>query len=73
MKKYNAQLESIRATLKGKIRGFKNGIENTMKNENVPIEVKNRSRHTIEFAIRELEEVLEMLEYFDEKEEDTKD
>jgi ribulose bisphosphate carboxylase small subunit len=70
MKKYNIQLESVRATLTGKIKGFKIGVENIEKNENTSTQAKNRSIHTIEFAIRELEDVLKTLEYFDEKDEE---
>jgi hypothetical protein len=68
MSKYNMQVESTRATLKGKIKGFKNAIEIIQNDENLEIVVKNRTTHTIEFAIRELEDVLRGLEFFDEKE-----
>jgi hypothetical protein len=70
MKKYNIQLESVRATLTGKIKGFESGIKNIMENESTPTEIKNCSIHTIEFALRELKEVLAQLEYFDEKDEE---
>jgi hypothetical protein len=63
------QVESVRATLKGKIKGFKNAIKATQNSE-LEIMVKNRTTHTISFTIRELEEVLSTLEFFDEKDEE---
>ena len=69
MKKYNIQLESVRATLTGKMKGFESAIKATQNSE-LEIMVKNRTIHTISFTIRELEEVLSTLEFFDEKDEE---
>ena len=59
---YNIQIESVRATLKGKIRGFEKGLERIRLDGGSPVTI-----HAIDFAIRELKEVLEQLEYFDPK------
>ena len=59
---YNIQIESVRSTLKGKIRGFENGLKNIKSNNGSFVTV-----HAIEFTLRELKEVLEQLEYFDPK------
>ena len=59
---YNIQIESVRATLKGKINGFERGLERIRLDNGSFVTV-----HAIEFTLRELKEVLEQLEYFDPK------
>jgi hypothetical protein len=65
MERYNVQVETVRATLTGKIKGYESGLINLKVRKGISEDIRKQMIHGVEFTLRELKEVLEQLENFD--------